>query len=321
MLDRTVANQQEALGKLGVSLIYSCYEQRDDLGFFLEGLLDEIGRERLEIDYVHVEGPAFASYSDLGINLYLVQNRLSKGFLAGPGGELTPPIEGLFQKRLFSVRGSFYPFSLAHRDMIHAGYEQFKRDQGGASNHALFLQLPVANLTPTEEQSSLQRLQNRLQILHTLGYQVLISCDCEYDELISYYRRYTSEPLGLGIGIRNLAKLFNREASGSGQVLGFFGRVFQPQVTMYVYPWLEERELAEGRINQVRFDHPGIPEPYQHLFHYLALNGHIQNIERYQESCLGILSSRLLSDIQSGNPAWQKMVPEEVRGLMASGVY
>ncbi|MGA7318126.1 MAG: hypothetical protein WBX22_29645, partial [Silvibacterium sp.] len=58
--DPTAQLQQQAIGTLGVNLIYAAYHQRSSSGGFLAGLFDDLSRERLEIDVLELAGPVFA---------------------------------------------------------------------------------------------------------------------------------------------------------------------------------------------------------------------------------------------------------------------
>src|ERR1700728_2038098 len=58
--DPTAPLQQQAIGTLGVNLIYAAYHQRSSSAEFLAGLFDDLSIERLEIDVLELTGPVFA---------------------------------------------------------------------------------------------------------------------------------------------------------------------------------------------------------------------------------------------------------------------
>ena len=58
--DSTAQLQQQAIGTLGVNLIYASYHQRSSPANFLAGLFDDLSLERLEIDVLELTGPVFA---------------------------------------------------------------------------------------------------------------------------------------------------------------------------------------------------------------------------------------------------------------------
>src|SRR6185312_13015525 len=59
LLDATAARQREALGVLGVNLVYNAFYRRDHVTDFIASLMDDLSREHVEIDMVKLEGPAF----------------------------------------------------------------------------------------------------------------------------------------------------------------------------------------------------------------------------------------------------------------------
>ena len=60
LMDPTAPLQQQAIGTLGVNLIYAAYHQRSSSTAFLAGLFDDLTSERLEIDVLEITGPVFA---------------------------------------------------------------------------------------------------------------------------------------------------------------------------------------------------------------------------------------------------------------------
>jgi hypothetical protein len=59
MLDNDNILQQQALGVIGVNLIYGCYFHHEDPERLLLSLLDDLSTDRIEIDMIRFEGPDF----------------------------------------------------------------------------------------------------------------------------------------------------------------------------------------------------------------------------------------------------------------------
>src|ERR1700761_8648745 len=59
LMDPTAPLQQQAIGTLGVNLIYAAYHQRSSSTSFLAGLFDDLTAKRLEIDVLEISGPVF----------------------------------------------------------------------------------------------------------------------------------------------------------------------------------------------------------------------------------------------------------------------
>src|SRR5213080_4128702 len=73
LLDRESAHEQEALGAVGVNLIYGAFFIYDAPERLIASLLDELSRERVEIDMVKFSGPAFAGVDNRLMSLQLVE--------------------------------------------------------------------------------------------------------------------------------------------------------------------------------------------------------------------------------------------------------
>src|SRR5262249_2987025 len=59
MLDRDNVRQQEALGMIGVNLIYGTFYHHKDPDALIRSLLDNLTWERVEVDMIRFSGPAF----------------------------------------------------------------------------------------------------------------------------------------------------------------------------------------------------------------------------------------------------------------------
>jgi hypothetical protein len=84
LLDSTSAHEQEALGTLGVNLIYGALHHHRESTRLIGSLMDGLSRERTEIDMIKFSGSAFAS----------VDNRRRPGtMIMQPPWKLSMPIE------------------------------------------------------------------------------------------------------------------------------------------------------------------------------------------------------------------------------------
>ena len=59
MWDKENLQQQEALGVLGVNLIYGALYHHDDLDKLIKSLVDDLTVDRVEVDMIKLSGPAF----------------------------------------------------------------------------------------------------------------------------------------------------------------------------------------------------------------------------------------------------------------------
>src|SRR5712671_4491576 len=98
MRDPSNVLQQQAIGILGVNLIYAAFYEVQTQESFLEGLAQDVVAERIEIDYVDLRGPAFESWNRRTLLVHLVRAGLAEAVLFSSKGSTVPPTEVLYKK-------------------------------------------------------------------------------------------------------------------------------------------------------------------------------------------------------------------------------
>jgi hypothetical protein len=153
----------------------------------------------------------------------------------------------------------------------------------------------------------------RVDILGALGRTVMISKFGEYFRLASYLARYTNRMIGLVMGLPSLMEIFDEKyyLNLEGGILEALGRMFKSALKLYVYPMIDEKtgELITARRLEVA---PNL----QSLYRYLIDNEFIQEITDYNPEFLRIYPPDALVKLQSGDPAWEQMVPPEVTKII-----
>ncbi|HPB99768.1 MAG TPA: hypothetical protein PKW66_27855, partial [Polyangiaceae bacterium] len=124
LLDNDVQLQQQAVGKLGVNMVYACFRFANDPQTLVLSLMDGLFR-RVKIDMVRLDGPDFATLDHRRLSLWLVQHGMSEVAMFGPDKRNIHPSEFLYKKHVLVVRASFRPLTLLEEDMIEKGWEQF----------------------------------------------------------------------------------------------------------------------------------------------------------------------------------------------------
>src|ERR1700732_2425164 len=125
MLDDENGLQQEALGIVGVNLLYSAFFLHHKSESMVESLLDNLNTERVEIDMIEFSGSEFRHVDNRVMSLKLVQVGLSGAAMFGPSGEVLQPSEVLHKRPILVERGSFRPVTKVNIDMIHCAHERF----------------------------------------------------------------------------------------------------------------------------------------------------------------------------------------------------
>lgn len=87
LLDNDNILQQQAAGILGVNLIYACFYYHEIAPVFLLSLIDNLSRDRIQIDMISFEGPDFRKVDNRLMSLHLVKFGFSDAAVFGPDGK------------------------------------------------------------------------------------------------------------------------------------------------------------------------------------------------------------------------------------------
>src|SRR5580692_3657674 len=270
MLDHENGLQQEALGIVGVNLLYGAFFLHHTPQQMLESLLDNLTTERIEIDMIECTGIEFRRVDNRVMSLKLVQLGLSGAAMFGPGGEVLQPSEVLRKRPVLVERGSFRPVTRVNIDMIDTAREQFAAELGGDGDQVVeLMEITMRNLLAAGK-IDLGDFLARADVLAAVGKTVLISDYFEYYRLAAYLTRYTSQPIAVTMGIASLQDLFQEQyyVGLEGGILEAFGRLFTKDLRIYVYPL---RDSATGNITTVQ--NIQMPGTIHSLFCHLVERG------------------------------------------------
>src|SRR5215471_3520998 len=128
MLDNENALQQEALGIVGVNLLYGAFFLYSDPEALIESLLDGLTTQRIAIDMIELSGIEFRQVDNRLMSMKLVQLGLSGAAMFDPNGTVLQPSEVLYKKHVLVERGSFRPVCHVNIDMLRCARENFQRD-------------------------------------------------------------------------------------------------------------------------------------------------------------------------------------------------
>lgn len=312
MLDNDNQLQQQAIGILGVNLIYGCYFYHENPEVLLESLIDNL-QGRITIDMIRVKGPSFEGLDNRLLCLMLVKHKLTDVAIFGPDGRSLHASEFLYKKNVLVVRGSYRPPTLVNLDMIKSSFEQFRNEpEVDARKTYLLTEITLDNLKSDGEVDE-KDFMDRATLLCALGQTVVIS-DCEeYQKIISYLSDYRVQKLGLVIGVRQLLDVINQKFYNNqdGRLLAAFGELFTRNVKMYVYP-----AMQEGSEELMTSQNLPVPEGLKFLYQHLLDSHQIEDILKYKEENLHIFSASVLEMLRNDEEGWEGMVPEKVANLV-----
>lgn len=312
MLDEGNVDQQEALGIIGVNLLYGAfyYHQPEKL---IASLQENLAPDRMEIDMIKFSGSAYGGVDNRLMSLQLVSQGLTNAVMFTADGETIQPADMLYKKAILVERGSFRPVTYATNDMLTGASSAFFQQTGVAKEDLLILmEMTLENLL-SEGQLNHADFLARVDILGALGRTVLISKFGEYYRLAAYLARYSNRTIGLVMGVPSLMEIFDEKyyLNLEGGILEALGRMFKSGLKLYVYPMIDE--ATGGLITATKLE---VAPNLQSLFRYLIDNQFIREITDYNAEFLRIHPPDALQKIQSGDPAWERMVPPRVVELI-----
>jgi hypothetical protein len=343
MWDKEAALQQQALGVVGVNLIYGALYYRADLPRLIESLRDNLEPARIEIDMLRFAGPCFEDVDNRLMSLQLLQCEHTNAVMFDCTGDVLQPSEVLHKKAILVERGSFRPPTHVNIDMIERAKAMFvKEEQVQGKEVVVLMELTMNNLLSGGALDAADFL-SRVDLLGDIGYTVLISNYPEYYRLTSYFRRYTKEMIGVAMGVNNVQEIFNEKYYShlEGGILEAFGRMFRNAVRLYVYPmWLSEYQSFRARSGApdvpneimkpgtgalVDADNLSLVGNVADLYEHLCKNRLVTSVVGYNPEVLHIYSRDVLQKIRNGDPTWESLVPVAVadgikrRGLFGCG--
>jgi hypothetical protein len=314
MLDVEAFAQQEALGIVGVNLLYGAFFQHHESDRLIESLLDRLTTGRIEIDMIQFRGIEFRGVDNRLMALKLVQLGLSGVAMFGPDREVLQPSEVLRKKAILVERGSFRPPTHVNLDMLESARARFEADPAVAGKPVLTLtEITMRNLLAGGADVDRRDFLARAELLAACGMTVLITDYFDYYRLAAYLGERTGERIGIVMGVPSLIDLFDEKnhAQLHGGILESFGRLFKNDLKLYVYPHQPSPEDELKTVNDIRV----LPE-LQPLYDYLAGRGSFVHLDSYRPEFLPIFSRDVLRRIAADDDSWESMVPPDVAELI-----
>lgn len=312
MLDEENVDQQEALGVIGVNLLYGAFYHRQPERL-ISSLQENIAPGRIEVDLIKFSGPAFEGVDNRLMSLQLVSQGLTNAVMFTADGEMVQPAEIFHKKAILVERGSFRPVTYATNDMLDGARRMFLKHSGCSEKDLVVLmEMTLENLLAEGQLNHVDFLA-RVDILGALGRTVLISKFGEYYRLAGYLSRYTNRMVGLVMGVPSLMEIFDEKyySNLEGGILEALGRMFKGGLKLFVYPMIDE---ATGQL--VTAKQLNVASNLRSLFQHLIDNRHIEEIADYRPEYLQILPPEVLAKLQSGDETWEQAVPPEVAKII-----
>jgi len=283
LLDPSNVQQQEAVGILGVNLIYAAYHDLASPEEFLRSVFEDLDLQRLEIDCLDWKGPAFADWNRDEVHAFLVVGGYAEAVVFPVDDQLAPANEVLYKRALVLAPGRFDNVTNLHADLIQdtlaqVPEEELKESKGGLG---LFC-LSVAGGGAQGQQACVKEVLEHVEQLQQLGYGVILLRAQELYAMSAFANRYTKLRIHFATGLTVLTRVLEdgyRDLAGT--LLEALARLFTQNVRVTVYPMPAEelrRRVETDRLRDWRWEerdgmvsadnlHPS--EPLNSLYQYL----------------------------------------------------
>ena len=305
LLESVTTGEQEALGILGVNLMYGAFYYNNDPVRLLRSLTDGLRRDQIDVDLIKFSGPAFAGVDNRLMALLLVEKGLTHATMFTSSDEVVQPSEILWGRPVILERGAFHPVTNVTMDMIDGALSQIRKDPAKTGDPVTVVEMSLNNLTAGAEVDREDFLACA-DTLVALGKTVMISDYTRFDLVSSCLRKYTDKWIVMLMGVPTLREVFDKSyyESLEGGILEGLSRLFQKDISVYVYPSTGTRD---GELETAA----GLPcDPsLKHIFAHFLENGFIQDITAFRADQLHVRPSDVLAKIQNGDASWESLVP------------
>jgi hypothetical protein len=309
MLDDNPEAQQQALGVLGVNLIYAAYYYFENPKMIIDSLTDHMKAGRIEIDSIEFSGPYFEDLDNRAINLHLIRSWKTRAIIFRPDGTVAVPAEILYKKNVLTIRGSFRPVTNLNVDMIEQGKKSFfTQPHVNAKNTIAIAEISLNDAKGHDAKVPEEDIIQRVRLLNLLGYNVMVSDYTRYFSLRAYFRQYTKMQIGMVVGMVNIKQIFDEDSyrGVEGGILEGFGKLFPDNTRLFIYPELTD----SGEISD--FTAVKVPDHLRFLYRHLLENGFLTGIESSDVNLFKVYSREVLKQIASGRGEWENNLPKPV---------
>lgn len=304
--------QQEALGIMGVNLIYGAYYKHNKPRSLIKYLYDHIDSQAIEIDTINFSGPLFRGVDNRLMSLILVKNGMTQAVMFGPDGNNILPAAVLYKKNILAIRGSFRPLTKVNEDMYQKSFKMISNDKDfDVKNTLSIFEITLSNLLSGKNDINEQDFLDRAELLCSTGKTVMLTNFQEYYKLSDYFSKYSTKKTVLTMGVDNLIKVFDEKYYSllTGGVMEAFGKLFKKEIEIYLYPMLKDEKLINSNNLQVN-------DNMKNLYNFFKDNNKIKDIVDYDKKLLNIFSQQVLLEIQNKKVGWENKLPKTISKLI-----
>ena len=272
-------------------------------------MLDNLDAERVEVDYIYVEGPDMERVDNRLLNLMLVSNDMTPAIMFDQSGKVQQPGDMLYKKNVIVLRGYFRPINNLGIEFIEDSLEFFKRDENYKPDNTIaFCEISLKYLMQNEKVDEKDFL-HRVDLLNMMGQSVMISKFYRYFQLVKYFGQFKLIKLRMVLGLPAFDKILDSTnyTDLRGGLLEAMGALFQENVKIYLYPYIDART---GEV--VYPDDEHFLKENKLLWQYLNAIKKILVLKSIPSKNLEIRSEHVSELIENGDDSFANYVPEKI---------
>lgn len=302
--------QQQTLGIIGVNLIHACFYLSENIDDFLNALMDNLDRYRIEINMLRTEGPVFEHIDNRLLSVMLVQKNLTNATIFDRYKHIQQPGDFFYKKNVILLRGSFRPITYVGFDMLKQSYAHFKQNPAFSKENTLQVCEITLNNLLSEGSFDAQDFLDRVNLLNGMGQNVMISNFQEFYRVSAYINSFKILNLVVVMGANIFQKLMQPQwyKDLQGGILEAMGILFRKNTVLYIYPYLEPKTAQTITSDAIQID-----SNLKHLLNYLKASGRIVDLQQTNPQYALYSSAQVLQYLKTKNPEWEKMVPGYIR--------
>lgn len=217
-LDQHRLQQHEALGILGVNLIYSCFYYKNNCKKFIATLMDNLHSSRIQINSISCKGPSLKHFNETLLNIELLNQKLSPFTFFNLKGSAEFISDAIFKKDLL---------------LIHKEAGGSKRNFSKEASVIQKTKLPIL-LIPYEEINK-KNMDKQIKSLASNKFYVLVFYEKNLSQIMQLIRTYTNHDITIVVSQEFFSKkMFSSLYYKTDSLLKSIGLIFDSRTKVKV---------------------------------------------------------------------------------------
>lgn len=277
MVDNVNKDQQVALGILGVNLIYAAFSLWHSPTLLIDSLFEDLNMDRIEVNKIDFDGPAFETVRNTATNIQLVTSQLGPVVMFGINGQSVVPAELLYKKHILVLRGTFRPFLDLHADMIARGLQAFIQSIGLTAKDVVCVCEMNVSKYISDGSDDIVDMEERISRITHLGFNVMVTSFYRYFRVSEYFTKHEIQrKVGFVVSVENILTILDEQyyvgMEGSGGMLEAMGKLFSSGAQLFVYPNM----TADGSV--ITAETAMVPDKQKFLYKHLLYNNRVVSL-------------------------------------------